>query len=135
MHNPLHLRDLLFSLYVKNIPTDKNCHTSQFAGDIAIWCKNDCRKSEEKFQILLMKIKTWYKTWKIGLNYIKTTSICLKTKTTKKSTIFTINDHKIILQELIKFLGIIFDKNLNFHTHIVKSHKYSEVLNYQTNKT
>lgn len=114
------LGPLLYIIYTADIPKDKNTKLYLYADDTAIFAQGNLTKSITcKIQTHLDKITNWSNRWKILFNPDKSESIIF----TRKKFILPhgsiqLYNNNIAWKNDIKYLGIHFDKRLNFKKHI-----------------
>ena len=116
------LSPLLFLIYVNDLspPHHKQNSLSQFADDTAQWAFSlNVKFAANLLQQDLLKLATWCAKWRIKLNPEKTKVIifsrCLLAR--KAELNLTLHCEPLKIHPQVKFLGIIFDSQLNFQKH------------------
>ena len=117
------LSPTLFSIYIDDIvrDLDSGIDCSLFADDLAIWCQEDTpNQCREKIQSALHVIEKWTKKWRMKLNEDKTEYILFSNwnRDSKWEGHITINGKTIRKNPNSKFLGVTFDWNLSFKSHV-----------------
>lgn len=113
---------ILFILLMNDFPSlsDDNIETSLFADDSAIWKSGkNLQYIKSQLQKRLNEIIKWTNKWGLKINPLKT-KIIIFTRKLKPINNFSldINGIEIKPENEIKFLGMIFDKRLNWRAHI-----------------
>ena len=132
------LGPLLFLLYVNDIvKVVKQCKIELFADDTMIYISGtDLKYMEDILNNDLENIFKWLCNNKLSINTEKT-KFCLFGRKFKLNQIvpnninITINNRNILPEKQIKYLGVIFDHQLNFHAHadyILR--KFSKKINF-----
>ena len=113
------LSPLLFNIMLSDIPTCPSVSTSLYADDCAIWTSgSNVKLLINKMQKHLNSLESWLKDWGFKLSENKTVPV-LFTKSKKKYDInLKINEKITPFQNSYRFLGMIFDQNLNWNLHI-----------------
>ena len=121
------LSPLLYTMYValimENIP--KNVQVSQFADDIAIYCKiAPLKRSKNAIEKAILMIKSNLRTLGLELCAHKTVLIHFNNTNQKpRETQIQIDGTVIKSSECTRFLGITFDYKLSFNQHITQLQK------------
>ncbi|XP_064862156.1 probable RNA-directed DNA polymerase from transposon BS [Oncorhynchus nerka] len=118
------LSPLLFLLYISDIyyPPPTVEQVSQFADDLCYWSSSKCPQlAAKKLQKSIEMIESWSNMWRVKLNPQKTQCV-LFTKSTGKKTRKPIDlklyGETIKVGKEAKFLGVTFQKNMSWTTHI-----------------
>jgi len=116
------LGPLLFLLYINDLPSCTTIpHFVLFADDTNIlFSHQDPNTLETIVNNELKYISNWFKLNKLSLNIKKTNYIIFKNKYSNKPTInLNINIDNVTIQqvETTKFLGLLIDSNLSWHSH------------------
>ena len=115
------LSPILFLIMINDITVpDSNVRISLFADDIALWIsgKNTeyCIKT---LQNTLDVIHSWTKQWGFNISIVKSKAMIFANNQPKKEvTKFKLEGNIIEYVEKFKFLGLIFDSQLNWSHHI-----------------
>lgn len=118
------LGPLLFLLYVNDIVgAVKGCNIELFADDTMIYLAGaDLDRMRRVVNDDLEGLFKWLCHNKLSVNALKSKFCVFGKKSSLKNVNFenlnvTINGERIMYEKQIKYLGVIFDSNLNFHTH------------------
>ncbi|GFW30711.1 probable RNA-directed DNA polymerase from transposon X-element [Trichonephila clavipes] len=112
------LGPLLFNLYINDIPDYTLTKLNMFADDTAV--HTTYRRISSVTYALnkhLKLLEKYYDQWKISINVEKSAAVIF-TKRRKLPPPPTMYNTTIPWSQSTKYLGIIFDKNLNWKTHI-----------------
>ena len=114
------LSPLLFILFASDIPTDKNVKLSQFADDLAAYAvrRNRNHSKNPRLQKFLDKIIEWCDKWKLKINIGKTKQITFTKSPVDSNINYQIKNQNLQQVKEIYFLGLTFDKQLTFKSHI-----------------
>ena len=116
------LGPLLFLIYINDLATvSEHAITILFADDTNTIYKN--KSYDVLKQIIntdLQKISDWFKANKLALNETKTKFIIFHKSHNKPPSTFSITLNNIELErvEYTKFLGVLIQENLSWHTHV-----------------
>jgi hypothetical protein len=118
------LGPVLFILYISDLPRHPKTKISIFADDTAIYCSSvNIRQATRYMQQHLDKLHEYYERWKIQINPTKTEAI-LFTKRRKMDSDSPLplnyNGTLIQVKNCVKYLGINFQDNLKFNSHLTK---------------
>ena len=112
----------LFNIMVNDLFDDvpKEVNTSQFADDGALWLTHHSLDEATKtMQLALNKVSQWTQDWGFQLSTSKTVTMVFKRAYQKCEKVsLYINNEKLNQVKQTKFLGVIFDQNLNWSEHI-----------------
>ena len=116
------LSPLLFLIYVNDLPTPhhKQNSLSQFADDTAQWAFIlNIHIAAKLLQQDLLKLAMWCTKWRIKLNPTNTKVIIFSRSTLARKTELNLKlyGETLKIYPQVKFLGIIFDSQLNFKKH------------------
>ncbi|XP_071151697.1 uncharacterized protein [Mytilus edulis] len=96
----------------------QDCEISQFADDGAIWKSGSCIKFlQKKIQPDLDNICKWCSTWGFKISPSKTVAMIF-TRRNNINISLKLGNHTLEIVKEIKFLGLIFDRNLTWQKHI-----------------
>lgn len=128
------LGPLLFLLYINDLPLcTKTPHFVLFADDTNIlFSHQDPKILEDIINNELLHISNWFKSNKLSLNIKKTNYIIFKNKYSNKPNInlnIRIDDTAIQQVDTTKFLGLLIDSNLSWHSHTQHISKIISKLN------
>lgn len=130
------LSPVLYNIFTADLPISNTVNIALFADDTALYCSScDPKFIIHELEIELLKINTFFTTWKIKINEEKTQAMFL---TRRRSQQF-LPDRKIRLSNKeidwkneLKYLGLILDKKLTFQKHTEysneRSQKYIKIL-------
>ena len=138
------LSTTLFLLLLSDIPklTHKNIRISIFADDIAIWCfHKSLTLITYILQYYLDILITWCHDNRLIISTHKTSAVVFARQFNNTYTpprLF-IDNHLIEVKNTARFLGLIYDRHLNFKNHIDyikgKCDRYINILRYLTGTT
>ena len=116
------LGPLIFLLYINDLPLCSNFpHFVLFADDTNIlFSHKDPTLLENILNNELNLISNWFKLNKLSLNVTKTNFMVFKNKHSSKPTIklkINIDNNEISEVTTTKFLGVLIDNNLSWHSH------------------
>ena len=114
------LGPILFTIFINDLPDSIESTCKVFADDTKIY------NNPEKANILqedLNKLQIWSEKWQLGFNISKCKSLHIGTKNPKITYTMDNNNvpQEVTVCEEEKDLGVTFDKDLNFSSHIDKS--------------
>ena len=114
---------LLFILFMNDFPTlnNSNIQTSLFADDSAIWKSGrNIKFITIQLQNQLDNIAKWCDKWGLKINTKKTQDLIITHKNlkTKDTPLLHLQKQELKIVDSAKFLGLTFDKRLNWKTHI-----------------
>ncbi len=110
----------MFIFYIADLPTDQlqRTKTSTYADDIAGWSSSRSPVvAAARIQHWLMSISTWCGKWRLRLAPAKCKVICFSKGPTQPLNIW-LNGTLLQEESIVRFLGITFDKRLNWRQHI-----------------
>ena len=109
---------LLFNIFTADQPTHPNTIVAEFADDKAILSvHNDPQMASHYLQSHLNSLETWYRDWKIKINETKSCHITFTLKQGISPNV-TLNNVQIPSSSTVKYLGVHFDKKLNWAHYI-----------------
>uniref|UniRef100_A0A2S2N7M6 Putative RNA-directed DNA polymerase n=1 Tax=Schizaphis graminum TaxID=13262 RepID=A0A2S2N7M6_SCHGA len=118
----------LFSIYINDMPLDKEANIALFAEDTVFYATgatNNAAIKRVQRQIDLAVL--WFKQWKITLNPSKTKAIMFSNKPLYQAKTLHFENTQIKWSNTVKYLGVTIDSKLNFVNHIKTTlHKASE---------
>ena len=116
------LEPLLFLLYINDLPLASEFNTTLYADDTSLMLSDrDLNSLKYKANNELKKVDLWLRMNKLSLNYSKTNYIIYNNqphKTTKDEFTIVMNKTRLQRENLIKYLGVIFDDKLCSANHI-----------------
>ena len=115
------LSPTLFLLYINDLFKQLPAHFSYslYADDGAVWVTGtSLPELLGGMQQALHRIEQWSHTWGLEFSITKTKAIIFTHKRMKGRPILTLNQSKIEFVQQIKFLGVIFDRQLTWRQHI-----------------
>ena len=115
------LGPLLFLLFINDIVKDIGCNIRLFADDTSLFLVvENPDTAAELLNLDLDKIMAWAKRWLVRFNPVKTEAFLASRKVLKPIHLPLLMDGTQILEvDSHKHLGIIFQKDLSWHKHIV----------------
>jgi Reverse transcriptase (RNA-dependent DNA polymerase)/Endonuclease-reverse transcriptase len=116
------LGPVLFILYISDLPRHPKTKISIFADDTAIFCSSvNIRQATRYMQEHLDKLHNYYEKWKIKINPTKTEAILFTKRRLMDSDSplrMKYNGTDIQVKESVKYLGIHFQQNFKFNSHV-----------------
>ena len=121
------LGPLLFLVYVNDLPCSvKNSIVSMYADDTSLFYKSKIlTQLNEAINDDLMSLESWLKGNKISLNFAKTHTMLICSKSKQKALInsnekldIKVKGENLMVIEKIKYLGVQIDQNLEWKEHI-----------------
>lgn len=115
------LGPILYSIFTSDIPKHEEAKLGLYADDTILMAAGKTVSSAirrlQEYSNTLMK---WFRKWRIKINEEKTQAIMFeyKNKRTKPTDRIKINNTEIPWKDDVTYLGIKFDKFLNFNRHI-----------------
>ena len=112
------LGPILFNIFIYDITDSLQDHVTVklFADDVKLYSELFLPTDILNFQSCLDKIHTWAATWQIGISYSKCNTMELGPN--PSHTEFFLSNSRIQTTSIIKDLGVQFESNLKFKTHI-----------------
>lgn len=114
----------LFNIFIHNISNYYKSNLALFADDTAIFSHSFFAPAANTIcRNHILELNKYYEKWKITSNQAKTEQIVFSRKVTnnKKGFPLTVKNHVIKLSDTVRYLGVLVDKRLNFHSHIKNS--------------
>lgn len=116
------LGPLLFLLYINDLPNSISCNPKLFADDTCLVINSNCISDlKESITSELSKIHSWVNANKLVINPSKSNLLVVPPKNRcseyEKISVFYDNA-EIVKLSSVKYLGIVFDSNLNFESHM-----------------
>lgn len=109
----------LFLLYVRDMPKQPRTELACFADDTASFTSSaDEDLVIGRLQYSLNLLKSFFEKWKLKLNEAKTEAIMFSRKRKMPTRTLKIGGQSIPWQSNVKYLGVKFDKKLNWTSHI-----------------
>ncbi|HBI40008.1 MAG TPA: hypothetical protein DDY16_03550 [Tenacibaculum sp.] len=113
------LGPLLFLIYINDLPLATNFFIKLYADDAVLCAQNeDLKALETEVNFELDKVWAWLFSNKLTLNIKKSKCMIISKKRKKQSIRVTIDGSELEQCSSYKYLGVIFDKNLNWKPHI-----------------
>lgn len=120
------LGPLLYILYTRDIPQERNCVVATFADDTAILTTGDTIESAtEKLQHAINKVHGWTNSWRIVLNESKSTHVNFTYKKVDRLPVY-LNSAQIPYANEAKYLGMTLDAKLKWKSHVKKKREELE---------
>ena len=111
------LRPLLFSLYINDMPLHTNFHVNLFADDTVLIMKNkNINQLQQQVNRELGIIDEWMKCNNAKTSYIVYTPKC--NSIISENFCIKLGNHDIPFMDVLKYLGVVIDKQLNWNAHI-----------------
>ena len=114
------LGPLLFILYINDMKNSSDkLHFSQFADDsTATYSSSNLNTCQTTLKTEFIKVLDWLTANKLIINLNKTNLMVFTNKTRRADVSIDVNNHNIKEIKECKFLGIMLDNKLNWHSHI-----------------
>ena len=113
------LGPLLFLLYINDLPSATNLFVKLYADDTFLCAQNkDIKLLENEVNIELNKIYDWMSSNKLTLNISKSKYMIITNKRKTEPVAIKINNTELEQCSTYKYLGVMFDKDLNWKPHI-----------------
>ncbi len=114
------LGPLLFLIFINDLPNATNFYIKLFADDTFLCSQNDDLKTlESDVNFEIEKVYSWLKMNKLTLNISKSKFMLISNKKRLSNNFsVSLNGQDIEQCDSYKYLGVIFDKNLNWKEHI-----------------
>ena len=128
------LSPTLYNLYSADQPTNPNTTVAEYADDKVIYATHSDPTIATSFvQNHLNLMSPWYSRWRIKINESKSTHTVFTLRQGQSPPIY-LNNKEIPPSVSIKYLGLTFDKKLNWSLHIQKikttlNHRFSLLKN------
>lgn len=108
------LSPTLFNIYCYDIPTDKRIMTAQYADDVAlIFSTRTITYATTHLNRFLPKLIDWYKKWRFEINETKSDAVFFSRHDRKPDNVI-VNSHRVPWSSNAKYLGVTFDRKLNW---------------------
>jgi len=118
------LSPLLYNIFAADMPIAENCNTAVYADDTLLYCTHsDVNIAATNLQDSLNTLLNWFKKWKISINSTKSVSKIFTLRKPTDPPNITVFNEEIPWNpkdQTIKYLGVYFDRKLNWKTHISK---------------
>ena len=108
----------LFLVYINDLPQHVNCHLSLFADDTLIYQTVNTPTDHSQFQCNIDAMEEWANTWLMSFNVSKCSIMAFNQKQELPSPSYTLANTPLDVVQETKYLGVIIQSNLKFHTHI-----------------
>ena len=115
------LSPILFILFTADMPVglDPKISAGVFADDIALWSSSRSLEiAEQRLQAEVNMVVKWCDRWRLRLNPAKCQAIAFSRRRADLKPNVTIHQEAIPVCELVKYLGITFDRKLNWNKHL-----------------
>jgi hypothetical protein len=111
------LSPTLYNMYINDAPQPPEVYLALFADDTCLYA-TDGKKSfvVRKLQRGLSSMETWCERWDIKINEDKTQGIYFS-RSHRPESHLTLNGRNIPFVNSVKYLGVIFDKKVNWRLH------------------
>lgn len=125
----------LYNLFISDFPSLKDIIVAFFADDLAILTTSKSRNMiQKRLQGAINKIHSYFQKWRLKINPDKTQAIYFTRRRKQKflpNRKLTVNNIEVDWLTQVKYLGITFDKKLNFSQHVTnviqKTQKYVKI--------
>ncbi|KAL3267675.1 hypothetical protein HHI36_024319 [Cryptolaemus montrouzieri] len=127
------LGPLLYNIYISDIPELKHSKIAQFADDTAIYTSHRNKKCiTKRLQEDTNKLVEYFEKWRIKINANKSVAVYFdhknRRKDTEKPEEIKIANQKVEWKNEAKYLGVLIDKNLKFHSQMEENAKKARQL-------
>lgn len=113
------LSPLLFSLYCRDMPTEKNTFTIQYADDTAKWViKQSWENALKTLQSATTSLERWMSNWRIRPTPNKSNMILFSRHCRYPAIFINLWGGRVYNVRSTVYLGITFDRALSSHEHI-----------------
>lgn len=113
------LSPLLFNIFTADIPKSAGTTLAIYADDTAILARsNSAHLVTQYLQRTLHVLEEWLHLWRIVVNPEKSKAMLITRRKTGPSGQLLLFGAQIPWQDEVKYLGVIFDKKLQFHSHV-----------------
>ncbi len=113
------LGPILFLLYINDLPEATNFFIKLYADDTFLCAQsNDLKALEKHVNEELKKVYDWLRSNRLTLNIAKSKYIIVTNKRSVTPISVRINDTELDECDSYKYLGVIFDKNLDWKAHV-----------------
>ena len=113
------LGPLLFLLYINDLPEATSLFVKLYADDTFLCAQNsDLKMLENEVNIELEKVYKWLRANKLTLNISKSKFMLITKKRNITPLAIYINNTTLEQCESYKYLGVVFDKDLNWKSHV-----------------
>jgi hypothetical protein len=109
------VNDLIYSV--------TNCRISIYADDTKLYLgfhKQSYDRDAEALTADLQSIKNWFDTWQLKISVEKCHVLPLSVRASRPVFEYSIGDSLLQPANIVRDLGVMMDKNLNFHQHIAQ---------------
>jgi len=118
------LGPLLYTLFTADIPQQHSTIISTFADNTAVLSRHtNLNIATANLQTHLDSIENWTRKWRLKINENKSTHVTFTLRKGNTQQLY-FNNNIIPQAETVKYLGLHFDKRLNWKHHIAKTRKH-----------
>lgn len=118
------LSPIMYVLFTADMPRDIPCYLQNgiFADDLALWKKHkDVEVAIKLVNVGLARVDSWFCKWRLSINASKSQAFIATLKTKASVGFLTVGGKPIDWVDVVKYLGVHFDKNMSWKTHILKA--------------
>jgi len=118
------LGPFLYTLFTADVPQHNSTTISTFADDTAVLSRHtNLTTAIANLQTHLDSIEEWTQKWRLKINKNKSTHVTFTLRKGNTPHLY-FNNNNIPQAETVKYLGLHFDKRLNWKQHIIKTRKH-----------
>ena len=114
------LGPLLFLIFINDLPEATNFYVKLFADDTFLCAQNtNFNELESDVNLEIQKVHKWLESNKLTLNISKSQFMIISnSKNIPRNFSVSINEESLTRCRSYKYLGVIFDENLNWNEHV-----------------
>ena len=113
------LGPLLFLLFINDLPDVLKSPCLLYADDLKIWRPISSTEDVATLQEDLNQVVAWSNTWKLPINFEKSTYLCIGRTTIPN--VYSMNGRNVLLSETVNDLGVLVNKDLKTRQHSEKA--------------
>ena len=117
------LSPVLFSILINDLPGSIRSRTALYADDFSFWESGSCiRKLNDLCQHSLTKVEKWCDKWGFQISQSKSAAVLFTNKRNLPPICLKLQQRSIPVRNEYKFLGITFQRNGTYYSHIERVH-------------